>query len=99
MVGPLLERGCHLCVVTRAVVETGNAFAMTAIVIEARFDHVRLDADVGHLGRSTSAQVVKTPFLDGVAELAIELGLETVPAGEAGAGAVAEKVVAVRPRH
>ena len=73
---------------------------MAAEVVEARFDMMRLDADIGHAGRDGPANIVHAPRgLHGVAEPAIQALLPKIPCRKAGLGAIAEQSIARASLH
>src|SRR5262249_9891203 len=51
------------------VVDTGDAGAESAYVVEHRFDHVRLDAHLPHMGGDTAAQIAQLPRSQNMAAL------------------------------
>ena len=72
---------------------------MTAEVVQAGFDVVRLDPDIGHAGGDRPSEIVQAPRFHGLAKMAIEIELAVAPGRETGTGAIAEQMVAARPRH
>ena len=61
MRGPALERRSLFGLVCCFVVDAGDAALVAADVVQARFDDVRLDADLGGVGREAAAQIVRRP--------------------------------------
>src|SRR5215471_6959586 len=67
---------------------------MSAVVIESRFDNMRLDAETGHTSCGRPSQIVHVPRRDPVAKPLIELRLVSAPRHEARAALTAEQKLA-----
>src|SRR6516165_2378600 len=99
VLAPPCQRSLHRIFVARAIVGAGNAPPVTAEMVQRGFDVMRLDPDIGHAGGDGTTKIVNAPRLYCAAKPAIQLPLGFAPAGEAGAGAIAEQAIAARSRH
>ena len=61
VVGPALERGTHLWLVLRPIINTSNRGFMSRLVIKDRFYVMRLHAQLCHVGRCTPSAIVQSP--------------------------------------
>src|SRR5262245_1504227 len=82
MLGPAGERRGNLAIVAAAVVDAGNPGAVATVVVKHRFDDVRHDADLGHVGRAASSEIVHGPLTHAIAEALVERTLHVAPARE-----------------
>src|SRR6516165_5430292 len=98
MIRPLHQRELRGLFVPGPVVDAGNPCPVAAVVIKARFDNMRLDADVGHSRGDGPADVVNPPRLHEASEASVELLLALAPRHEGGARAVTKQMIAVALR-
>jgi hypothetical protein len=61
MIRPTLERAPHFVGVFGAIVNASYTTFMPALVIEHCLDYVWLHTNLGHVGRSTSPTIMKSP--------------------------------------
>src|SRR5262245_60781612 len=99
VLAPAHQRRLHGALVGGSVVDAGDAAAMAAEMVERGFDHVRLNADVGHAGSNGSANIVNPPRPHPAGEALIKVLPATRPGRETLVGAIAEQLVAESPRH
>ena len=64
MARPEIERGAHLGLVTKTIVDPGNASEGVRRVIENPLDDVRRDTEPGETGGRCSAQIMQRPTRD-----------------------------------
>jgi len=70
--GPQVQRFALFLVVSRPVVDTGNAALVSADVINNRLDDVRLHAQLGHASCCRPPQIMQHPIRNGIAKLLIQ---------------------------
>src|SRR5262249_3045913 len=79
VLAPARQRGLHLVPVRTTIVNSSDAAAVTAMVIEHCLDHVRVDLDVTHAGGDGAAEIAQLPRLHLAVEPAIERVLAMAP--------------------
>src|SRR5262245_43654555 len=91
MIFPQRQRGAHLALVARSVVDASNAAAMAAMMVEHLLDDVRLHPEVGHPRCNASPDVVQHPLTN--AGALIEIALAVDPAREPSRAMHTEQVI------
>src|SRR5262249_31201538 len=71
-----------------------HASPESAVVIQHALDHVRLHAEIRHMGCDRAAQIVQRPFRHLAAEAGVQCGLCGRPATESAGSALAEQAIA-----
>jgi len=100
MVGPQCQGGADLALVNTSIVDTRDTTPMAAVMVECRFDHMRLHSNVAHAGCYGSANVVQPPRLHGCPQTQIKLLFAAAKVRKSGVSAIAEQLVPVAsPRH
>ena len=99
VVAPARQCSRNRALVIRPVVGTGNAPAVTGIVVQDCLDVVRLDPDIGHAGSDGPSEIVQAPRFHDAGEASIEIELAAAPGRKTVTGGIAEQMVAARSRR